>query len=64
MGTEIGREVTSEGTAEISHVKGVPRVRDTGEWWRGAQPWHQERDPLPGFFMEGWLPVGSLLPGP
>lgn len=32
VGTEVGREVTSEGTAEGSHVKGVPRSRETGEW--------------------------------
>lgn len=32
VGADVGREVTSEGTAEVSRVKGVPRSREAGEW--------------------------------
>lgn len=28
----------------------------------GHQGWYRESDPLPDFFVERWLPVGSLLP--
>ena len=38
-------------------------MREAGGWRGGGGAWcqHQELDPLPGFFMEGWLPAGPLI---